>query len=137
MKYLTIIDNFDKENDKFHQRFDSVLESQNSRLKWDYIHYSSLSNPDIYAKALKSDGILLTGSYNHVSNPETLKKYYHEQRLIKEFIDPILGICFGHQLIGVTYGFRSGRMDHPDGDIEEEKTLHLHISPKFLLFPRD
>jgi len=136
-KILAIIDNFDVENAKFHTRFTAILESILSHIQFYFVHYSQLSNPIIYQNILENEGLLLTGSYNDLSSPETIEKYAIEQQLIQDFKKPIFGVCFGHQLIATSFGFQVQPMIHPDPDIENEKILELPIHPPFELFPRE
>jgi GMP synthase-like glutamine amidotransferase len=50
------------------------------------------------------DGVVLSGSYDMLSNPTVRKKYGAEIDLVRETTTPTLGVCFGHQLIGSAYG---------------------------------
>lgn len=136
-KILAIIDNFDVENAKFHARFTAILESIQPPIQWYFVHYSQLSNSKDYQAVLENDGLLLTGSYNDLSCSETIEKYAIEQQLIRDFKKPIFGVCFGHQLIGTTFGFQVQPLSHPDPDIEDEKIFELSIRPPFELFPQD
>lgn len=75
MKKLGIINNFDKEIDKFEQRFNSSFKGCEDRLIWEYIHYSQLEKPETKDILEKMDGLLLTGSYHMLSDKKTIKKY--------------------------------------------------------------
>ena len=48
--------------------------------------------------------IILSGSSAHL--PQDVEMYKNEVELIKRCELPVLGICFGHQLIGYTFGCR-------------------------------
>ncbi|MBA7576285.1 Carbamoyl-phosphate synthase small chain [subsurface metagenome] len=137
MKKLGIIINFDKDIDKFEQRFNNSFKSSEDQLVWDFIHYSQLENTEILDILNKMDGLLLTGSYNNLSEKITIEKYQTEMKIIREYKKPILGICFGIQLIACAFGFEIKTINNPDINIENEKSLILNINPEFELFPRE
>ena len=137
MKKLGIINNFDKEIDKFELRFNNSFKGCEDRLTWEYIHYSQLEKPETIDILKKMDGLLLTGSYHMLSDKKTIEKYQTEMKIIREYEKPILGICYGIQLIAVAFGFEIIPINNPDINIENEKSLILNINPKFELFPRN
>ena len=137
MKNLGIIINFDKEIDKFKGRFNNSFKNCQDQLIWKYIHYSHLEKPEIIDILKQMDGLLLTGSYNMLSDEDTIKKYQSEMKIIRKYEKPILGICFGIQLIACAFDFKIIPINNPYINIENEKSLILNINPKFELFPRD
>ena len=137
MKNLGIIINFDKEIDKFEGRFNNSFKGCEEQLTWEFIHYSQLEKPEILDILNKMDGLLLTGSYNNLSEKITIDNYQTEMKIIRDYNKPILGICFGIQLIVCAYGFEIKPINNPDINIENEKSLILNINPKFKLFPRE
>ncbi|MHA1475659.1 MAG: glutamine amidotransferase-related protein [Promethearchaeota archaeon] len=137
MKKLGIINNFDKEIDKFERRFNNSFKNCEEKLIWEYIHYSQLEKPESINKLKKMDGLLLTGSYHMLSEKETIEKYQTEMKIIREYEKPILGICYGLQLIACAYGFEITGISNPDINIENEKSLILNINPEFELFPKN
>ncbi len=137
MKHLAIIDNFDKENDKFKTRFDNTLISIEDMVSWKYYHYTSLSKSDIFNEIMTCDGVLLTGSYNMLSQDDTIQQYSQVIKLIQEFNKPMFGICFGHQLIASLYGFTTGPLNHPDDNIEDEKAILLRLTAPYDLINSD
>lgn len=50
------------------------------------------------------DGVVLSGSPEMMSEPKTRAKFEGVARAIRDSSVPILGICFGHQLMAHAYG---------------------------------
>ena len=50
------------------------------------------------------DLVILTGSSALLSKPETRELFQPEMTLVRESTFPILGICYGHQIIGSSFG---------------------------------
>ena len=72
MKKLGIINNFDKEIDKFKRRFDNSFKGCEDYLIWEFIHYSQLEEPETIDILSKMDGLLLTGSYYMLSEKKII-----------------------------------------------------------------
>ncbi|UYP47720.1 Carbamoyl-phosphate synthase small chain [Candidatus Lokiarchaeum ossiferum] len=136
-KRIAIIDNFDKENEKFKTRFDNTLKDISNIVSWNYFHYSSVGESAIIEKIMNCDGIILTGSYNMLSEESTVQKYASVTKILHDYSKPVFGICFGHQLIASLYGFVTGPLNHPDDDIEDEKTLLLNLFSPYDLIKGD
>ncbi|GAG23693.1 unnamed protein product, partial [marine sediment metagenome] len=68
----------------------------------------------------KYDAIILSGSYDFLPTEEDFSK---EIKLIKEYSKPILGICFGFQLICYAYGSKLEKLY-----AEEKGILHIDIT---------
>jgi GMP synthase (glutamine-hydrolysing) len=50
------------------------------------------------------DGVALSGSPDMLSDSSVVKKYMTELDAIRKADVPILGVCFGHQLIAIAFG---------------------------------
>lgn len=137
MRNLGIIINFDIEIDKFITRFNNSFDSVRDNINLKYFHYSKLKNLEIIESIRNTDGLLLTGSYQMLSDAKIIKKFESELEIIRQYNKPILGVCFGLHLVAYAFGFKIKALDHPDFDIENEKSLKLKISPKFDLFDKN
>ncbi|UYP45959.1 Carbamoyl-phosphate synthase small chain [Candidatus Lokiarchaeum ossiferum] len=123
MKKLVIIDCYEKiitpHRDKGFQNAFNNLDN----LNWEYIRYEELINPSKYTLALESDGIIISGSQLNIPDPSTQEKMSLLIKLVKEYSKPILGICFGLQLIGYIFGFIIQKMENPEAEWDKEITL--------------
>ncbi|MCP4762929.1 MAG: hypothetical protein GY870_14215 [archaeon] len=107
--------------------FERVFLPIKNEVSVDYIKYTSLKNSEIYKKIINYDGIIFSGSSLNMSIPRAEQKMKYLMKLIKEYSKPLLGICFGHQLVGYTYGFKCGDTIN-DRDLEWEKIISLELT---------
>ena len=130
MKKLIIINNYRDEIPSY--RKNSLILAFNALkwLKYEFIQFSDLKSVDIYERVLNSDGIILSGSRLYLSTNEDQKKMGVVLRLIQEFDKPLLGICFGHHLIGHLFGFKIDYLESIDS--ETDKIISLDFNPLFL-----
>ena len=61
-------------------------------------------DPRLRGKVEGCDAIVLSGSPELLSVKETSAKFNEEILLLKEIEKPVLGICFGHQLLAIAFG---------------------------------
>ncbi len=107
------------------------------------------------AQILECDGIILTGSFYNLSQIDDPKSEIrnslikHNKNLLKLEIDlilnykkPILGICFGHQVLGYAFNNKIVRIpDHHARNVEksivvgETQMASIEIEPGFQLLP--
>ncbi len=63
-------------------------------------HSSLASTDDLHGY----DAIVLSGSQRMLSDPGTIEYFSKEIDIIRAIEKPVLGICFGHQLLAVAFG---------------------------------
>lgn len=129
MKKLVIINNYKEEIPAY--RKNSLILAFNALkwLKYEFISFTDLKSVEIYEKVLKSDGLILSGSRLYLSTTEDQKKMGVVLRLIQEFDKPLLGICFGHHLIGHLFGLKIDYLESIDS--ETNKIISLDFNPSF------
>lgn len=59
------------------------------------------------------DAVVLSGSYEMLSQVKTQVKFRNEIEAVRDANLPVLGICFGHQLLGHTFGSRIVKTARP------------------------
>jgi GMP synthase (glutamine-hydrolysing) len=69
------------------------------------------------------DMVILTGSNFMLSKADTRMVFRQEMELVRQLEAPFLGICFGHQLIGVAHGSEVADLGRTIRDIKEVKLL--------------
>ena len=84
--------------------------------------------PNLYEKIMRKapDFLFLSGSSHMLTRPENQRNFEPETRIIMDASFPILGICYGHQLIGKTFGARLSDLGRMCSGFESVKILRDH-----------
>jgi GMP synthase (glutamine-hydrolysing) len=115
---ILVINNY-KEPEKAKQALHNITQctgQQPEMLDHNTAHLSDIvldKDPDI---------VILTGSNFMLSKPDTRMVFQPELDLVRKLDLPVLGICFGHQLIGTAYGSKIVDLGH---NVREFKEIRL------------
>ncbi len=84
--------------------------------------------PELEKKILdhKPDLVVLTGPSAMLTRSGTREEFNQEIDFIKKAPVPILGICFGHQLIGTTFGSGLSDLGQMSQKFEQVKIVNRH-----------
>ncbi len=88
------------------------------------VHISEILHID----AGEFDAVVLSGGEDPLSSPEVAETYTEAASWIRNTERPMLGICFGHQLIGFAFGGRVARLNRKfEGFYDIDITQHNNI----------
>ena len=138
--YIRLIDNYAETLQNMEVRyreFNQVFESFQSQVHWDILHFTKLLEPEELERTRSADGLILSGSEYNLSEASVREEFAPLAEMIRQYEKPILGICFGHQLLAHTFGFQVRPMRSPYFHSEWWDTIHkavpLTLRPGFPL----
>lgn len=97
---IVVVNNYrdPKQTEKAIQNIEKCTEQKTGTINY--------RDPDLQEKVSGKDPdlVILTGSSALLSKPETRELFQPEMILVRESNFPVLGICYGHQIIGSAFG---------------------------------
>lgn len=82
------------------------------RRKCELYYFTEINKVTRKIKSKIIEAVVLSGSSAHLEDPANLLRYGAEIDFIREVNIPLLGICFGHQLIGTAFGSEIDSLPH-------------------------
>ena len=121
MKIL-VVNNY-RENEKAQQALQNLSICAGQSLEM--MNYTT---PNLQERILekKPNLAILTGSNFMLTKPDTRLVFQQEIDLVRKLDLPIMGICFGHQLIGTAYGSEVADLGQSIRDFKEIKIVDKH-----------
>ena len=120
---------------------DNTTDLENAKMTPLIIDYFRLQNKDLIILSTKSKinelpnncmGIILSGGPLLLSNETLLDEYILNLRVLIKFPKvPVLGICFGFQIISMAYGSNIGKLKIPKKNLFEKIKINKKDSILF------
>lgn len=118
--HILIVNNYYKP--QYQNRVGQIIEAlkETCETKCKLIDFRNISTCEIEDKI---KAVILSGSSAHLGNPTHLHIYEKEMEFIQSVNVPLLGICFGHQLIGKVFGSKIKSLSEFLDDFKEIEIL--------------
>lgn len=86
------------------------------------------NQPDLNTKVIESepDLVVLTGSSALLSKPRTRQLFQPEMDLVRKAKFPVLGICYGHQIIGSAFNAQMRDLGQTSRGYEKVSVIKKH-----------
>lgn len=121
--------------------YSQILQGEMIKLYVKEVHFTEMENTSNLSILNEADGVIFSGSSLNISeliDGDGYKQYFDKlEDFIVHATMPLLGICFGHQLIGHAFGFRIGKYTTIDGSYGEKNKIGiLQVDPSYDLLTR-
>jgi GMP synthase (glutamine-hydrolysing) len=128
---IVVVNNYKEQNQTGRAVLNIEKSTEQAVQKIDYIE------PDLHSRVVDAgpDLVILTGSSALLSKPRTRELFQPEIDLVRKAKFPILGICYGHQIIGLAFGTPMRDLGQTLRGYEKVKVLQKH--PLFDGLPSD
>jgi GMP synthase-like glutamine amidotransferase len=131
-KKIAIIDNYEGGIPPHRFKgFMAAFKPMNEKIDLEFIGFRDLHRSEVFHSALAMDGLILSGSPFYMSKNSVQEKMVDEIKLVDQYSKPILAICFGHQLIGHSFGFKVDYLDQQYLGTQNHIILNLKLNSPY------